>query len=36
MGNGFCDQCCQPKEEGNVLIKAGNKLEKSNSFFFHI
>ena len=28
MGNGFCNECCQPKDEGNLLIKAGNKLEK--------
>ena len=29
MGNGFCKDCCQSKEEGNILIQAGNKLEKS-------
>ena len=29
MGNGFCQDCCQQRDEGNILIKAGNKLEKS-------
>ena len=33
MGNGFCDNCCQPKEEGNILVKAGKSLEKSNTIF---
>ena len=32
MGNGFCNDFCQQKDEGNILIKAGNKLEKSNIF----
>ena len=33
MGSGFRNNCCQQKEEGNILIKAGNKLEKNNSIF---
>ena len=32
MGNGFCTNCFQQKDEGNILIKTGNKLEKSNIF----
>ena len=30
MGNGICKDCCEPKEEGNLLMNAGNKLEKGN------
>ena len=33
MGNGFCKDCCEPKDEGNLLIKAGNKLEQGNIIF---
>ena len=34
MGSGFCNDCCQQKEEGNILIQGGNKLEKSNIYFY--
>ena len=33
MGSGFCKDCCEPKDEGNLLIKAGNKLEKGKKYF---
>ena len=33
MGCVLCNDCYKQKEEGNVPIKARNKIEKSNIYF---